>query len=77
MKKKTRAVHAHSGGRRVNPGPRQAEARTGRDENQKHKSNFKSGAFVKDTRGPNGPLIREHQNATPPAIREESTDVTK
>ena len=65
MKKKTKAVHAHSGGRRVNPGPMQREGRQGRGENRQHKSNFRAGAFVKDTRGPNGPLLTPHQNATP------------
>jgi hypothetical protein len=58
-------VHAHSGGRKVVQGPRQKEAHTGRKQNQEHKAAFKSGAFVKDTRGPNGALIPEHQNAAP------------
>jgi hypothetical protein len=71
VKKKTEA-HAHSGGRRVNPGPSQAEARTGRDGNQKHKSKFKAGAFVKDSKGLNGPLIPERQNATPGDREEKS-----
>jgi hypothetical protein len=69
-------VHAHSGGRKVVQGPRQKEAHQGRKQNQEHKAAFKSGAFVKDTRSANGPLLPPRQNATPPAS-EESTDVTK
>jgi hypothetical protein len=67
----------HAGGRKVIPSKMQLEVRKGRGENVQHKKKFREGALVKDTRGPNGPLIPERENATPPAIREESTDVTK
>ena len=70
-------VHAHSGGRKVVPGAKQKEAHTGREENQKHKANFKQDAFVKNDPNagrPNGPLIPRGQNATPLA-KEESSHV--
>jgi hypothetical protein len=73
MKKKNDA-HAHSGGRRVNPGPMQREGRQGRDENVQHKAEFKAGAFIaNDPEGgrPNGRLIQRDQNATPPARNKE------
>jgi hypothetical protein len=41
-------VPAHSGGRKVAPGPKQAEAHEARRENQKHKRAFKDGAFVRN-----------------------------
>jgi hypothetical protein len=70
VKKKTAVpVHAHSGGRKVVHGPRQKEALSGREENRKHKSNFKAGAFVKNDPNagrPNGPLIPSHENSEPP-----------
>jgi hypothetical protein len=72
MKKKT---PVHSGGRKTVLGPRQAEARTGRDNNRKHKSNFKSGAFVKNDPNagrPNGPLIPSRENPTPGSREEKS-----
>jgi hypothetical protein len=75
VKKKTAVpVHAHSGGRKVVHGPRQKEALSGREENRKHKSNFKAGAVVKNDPNagrPNGPLLTPHQNATPPARNKE------
>jgi hypothetical protein len=58
-------------------GPKKTETLDGRKQNQEHKANFKQGAFAKETRGPNGSLLTPHQNATPPAAREGSTDVTK
>ena len=72
-------VHAHSGGRKVIPGAKQKEARTGRKRNLEYKDAFKSGAFAAtdpNAGRPNGRLIQGRQNATPPAS-EETTDVTK
>lgn len=67
MKTKSK-VHSHSGGRKVKPGAMQSEARHGRSENVKHKSNFKSAAFVKNdpNAGRATPLLTQHQNAAPP-----------
>ena len=56
------------GGWKIVPGPKQTEARTGRDENRRHKQRFKAGAFAKTDRNagrPSGPLLTPHQNATP------------
>ena len=60
-------------------GPKKAETLAGREENLQHKGNFRAGAFAAtdpNAGRPNGRLIPERENATPPPIRVESTDVT-
>jgi hypothetical protein len=67
-------VKVHQGGRKAVPGPRQKEALSGRGENQKHKSNFKAGAFAAtdpNAGRPNGRLIPERQNAMPGSREEQ------
>jgi hypothetical protein len=58
----------YAGGHKVHPGERQAEAHTGRKQNQQHKVNFKSGAFVKNdpNAGRQTPLVKANQVAVPP-----------
>jgi hypothetical protein len=62
--KKTTKVQI--GARRL--GPKKVETLSGREENRKHKSNFKAGAFAAtdpNAGRKNGRLIPEHENATP------------